>query len=176
MKTKILVTMALMAGLMLAGCSKEESNMEEETKGQTGQQDYFEEPILDFSLTLEQLKAKETHKLLSDKAWTPGENDPKDAAKPWQTQYSYPNKDGEIITTYYWTDKDKGDMYAVVMDWSGDKGVSNDLIRQQMIKRYGYPTPDSDNKEVYISNSRNLRIVESATSIVFYHLLPPRDN
>lgn len=157
--------MALMAGMMLAGCSKEESNMEEETKGQTGQQDYFEEPILDFSLTLEQLKAKETHKLLSDKAWTPGENDPKDAANTWQTQYSYPNKDGEIITTYYWTDKDKGDLYAVVMDWSGDKGINRWAIIQQLTTHYGASWP-LNGEEVRFSNG--VKIVENTTSIVYY--------
>lgn len=158
-------------GMMLAGCSKEENgNMEENVKrAEQTQHDYFEEPILDFSLTLEQLKARDTHRLLGDGKWEPGADDPKGATAPWLVRYAYTHQDGVFTVTYYWTDKGGSDIYAVSIDWSGQSGISKEAIHQQMISRYGVPYYNQESgAERYYSATYKLSIIETATAIKYY--------
>ena len=163
------LTAALLMAVIATGCSKDESENMENNETEQTQQDYFEEPILDFSLTLDQLKAKETHAFVYEGAWTPDADGPKDAAAPWFANYSYPTKDGALTTAYHWTDKEKGGIYSVSVDWSGLGMDARYAIRQQLVSRYGMSRPTSDiGVEKYYSATHKLSILETATSITYY--------
>ncbi len=171
MKSRVLTTALLMAAFLAAGCSKDESeeNMEENKGAGQTQQDYFEEPILDFSLTLEQLKARETHVFHEEGPWDWTETGEElDATDPWMALYDYPNEDGKFGIFYCWPDKSKGDIFNIVMIWTLRSNISRDKIRRQLVERYGEATilPNSSWRE-YRSEERGIRIVESVTSLRF---------
>ncbi len=171
MKKSLVLTLALAVGLALTGCSKEENgNMEEDVKrAEQIEQDYFEEPILDFSLTLEQLKAREKHVLNRENLWDATETGEQiEAADPWMALYEYIHKDGKIGVFYCWPDKNKGSIYWIGLTWIGQKGISVDKIRQQLTERYGEPIvrPGSSSRE-YRSSERGIRVIESHYSLCF---------
>lgn len=139
MKTKIFLTMALMAGMMLAGCSKDESSNMEETKGQTEPQDYFEEPILDFTMNLEQIKQRETHPYKRDNEWEPSP-DIQNATNPWLIVFDYTSSFAGAITFYGLLDKDKSGIGEIVME----VGQANEKVVQKLTERYGTPMTSRD--------------------------------
>lgn len=127
---------------------------------------YFEEPILDFSLTLEQVKERETHKIIRENLW----DGPQDAPDPWFVGYLYPNEDGKFSTYYAWTDKEKGIIDCINMYWD-DNNISRDKIRQQLTERYGEPQVDTNGlTRVYLSEQYGLRIFENRLFVSFNHL------
>lgn len=131
---------------------------------------YFEEPILDFTLTLQQVKAMETHEFMRENFWDVWD-ELQDAPDPWFVGYLYPNEDGKFSTYYAWADKEKGILYCIAMYWSGQKNISREKIRQQLTERYGEPQVDTEReKRIYLSELHGLRIVENSFFIVFYHL------
>ena len=233
MKTNILITLALVMGMMLTGCSKEETekfmiDMEQVsilvgddykvtpsgaftarstdedvatvsaegvihgvsagdadvifTSTEDGQTQtckvsvgwkyhYFEEPILDFSMTLEQLKDRETHEYNSDNLWEPGIGGPQSFPDPWLARYWYQNEDGKILITYCWADKSDGDIYMVHMGWSriDNKNVPQEKIRQQLMERYGDPTTAENGIEnEYRSERFKIRVIEGWSYVQFY--------
>ena len=163
------LTAALMLAVIATGCSKDESENMEENK-QTYQYNYFEEPILDFSLTLEQLKAKETHKYYADNLWEPWPNEPQDFSDPWLARYLYSYEDGEYMVTYCFEDKKNGGVYSICLDWDRVP-FSREKASKQLAERYGEPSTDANGiNKVYESELFKVRVVLRGKSIVFYSL------
>ena len=218
MKTRILVTIALVAGMMLAGCSKDEENMEQftidteqisilagddykvipsgeftarstdedvatvSTEGMVhgvsaGEADvvftsagnaqsrtckvsvdwrykYFDEPILDFSMNLEQLKARETHQIWGENWWDTtieGAND------PWLIRYKYDTQELSILACYAFLDKTKNVLNSVTLEFDRAQGIG-DKIRAQMTERYGESGKDSEGYTQFVSVKKGVKI------------------
>lgn len=208
MKTNILITLALIMGMMLAGCSKEEGDKfmidmkqisilvgddykimpsgtftarstdeDVATVSSTGvvhgvsageadiiftpydggqaqtckvsvawKYNYFDEPILDFSMNLEQLKAMEVHKYESDNEWEPGSYI-QNATNPWLARFNYDNQSILMKICYGILDKENGGIGEIVMTAPSFRNFTQsqkEEIIQQLTERYGAPVETKD--------------------------------
>ena len=102
---------------------------------------YFEEPVIDFSLSLEQVKAMETHKYQSDNEWEPGP-DILNAPNPWLIRYNYEEQSIPMEICYGILDKENGGIGEIVMTAPSLRGFTQsqkEEIIQQLTERYGSP-------------------------------------
>jgi hypothetical protein len=171
MKTNILLTMALMAGMMLAGCSKDNENSEETRKGnnmeQTYKYDYFDEPIIDFSMNAEQVKESETHLWTSENLWDAAAEGFPDATDPFLVRFDYRNKEIPMIACYAFLDKEKGGIGTISLHMLNG---GQEKAALQLEERYGSPS-DSRGRSVYHNSKKNCYVLLSG-NMIFYSTKP----
>ncbi|MBR1556621.1 MAG: hypothetical protein IJ647_02485 [Prevotella sp.] len=167
-KLTSVLTAALMMAVIATGCSKDESENMEENK-QTYQYNYFEEPILDFSLTLEQLKAREKHQILHDNLWEPWPHETTNAPDPWLVRYVYNDQDIPARVCYFFPDKKAHGLYAIQIEWDLEQGI-NAKIKAQLDERYGEGETDESGRIQYISTQKGIRIQKGVSSVTYFPL------
>ena len=130
---------------------------------------YFEEPILDFNMSLEELKARETHEILHDNLWEPWPNESPNATDPWLVRYVYNDQDIPAMVCYLFPDKKQHGLYAVSLecDLVQDRDISS-KINAQLTERYGEGETDELGRTQYLSLSKGIRIRKSGRTFSYY--------
>lgn len=104
---------------------------------------YFDEPILDFTMSVEEVKQRETHPLYAEGGWGEAYQYFPDAPDPYFIWYEYINGITPMFVSYRFLDWKSPGIVEIRIDF---KKIQTEML-QQLEERYGRPTESKDNKE-----------------------------
>lgn len=101
---------------------------------------YFDEPILDFTMSLQEVKERETHPWVSENPWDAAYEGFPEATNPFLVRFFYTNQEIPMWACYTFLDKDKKGVGTISLEMI--KPDHSDLLKadQQLEERYGSPS------------------------------------
>lgn len=125
---------------------------------------YFDEPILDFNMSVEELKERETHPLVAENWWDVSKDGITDEAPdPYIVHFSYENEDMAMYAYYAFLDKKMPAITGIGIKVF--KGTSNKIL-QQLEERYGTPN-ENGNHKIYSHRKGLYYILYNHANIIY---------
>lgn len=104
---------------------------------------YFDEPILDFTMSVEDVKEREIHPFYLEGGWPAAAQGFPDAPDPYLLWFEYNNGITSMFACYKFPDRELHGIAEISIDFDSKFGAE---ILQQLEERYGSQTESKENK------------------------------